>query len=209
MLYPILDTALLQSRGCPLEAAAAAILDARPQMLQIRHKGHWPRALFEEAGRIRRLCEQSGATLIINDRADIALLLGAGLHVGQDDLPPAEARRLIGPVATLGYSTHNAEQLAAAAGEPATYLAIGPMFATQSKLNPDPVVGIETLRTLRSLTSKPLVAIGGITRQNARSVLEAGADSVAVIADLFPASCTAASIRERVADWQRTIDPHG
>lgn len=178
-------------------------------MLQIRHKGHWPRALFEAAGRIRRLCEQSGTTLIINDRADIALILGAGLHVGQDDMPPADARRLIGPGVTLGYSTHNEEQLAAEAGEPASYLAIGPIFDTQSKLNPDPVVGVEALRTLRNLTEKPLVAIGGITRQNARSVLEAGADAVAVIGDLFPANCTATTIHERMADWQRTMDPHG
>lgn len=208
-LYPILDSALLESRQCSLEAAAGAVLDVGARVLQIRHKGHWPRALFEQAQRIQRLCEQAGAAFIINDRADMALLLGAGLHVGQDDMPPVEARRLIGSDATLGYSTHNAAQLVAAADEPASYLAIGPMFSTQSKVNPDPVVGVETLRSLRSLTSKPLVAIGGITRLNALSVLEAGADSVAVIADLFPVECTAASIRERFQDWQRTIDPHG
>jgi thiamine-phosphate pyrophosphorylase len=97
----------------------------------------------------------------------------------------------------------------AAANEPVSYLAIGPMFSTQSKVHPDPVVGVENLRALRSLASKPLVAIGGITRRNAPSVLEAGADSVAVIADLFPVDCSASSIRERVQDWQRTIDPHG
>ena len=207
-LYPILDSALLQSRDCSLEVAAAAILDSGARILQIRHKGHWPRAIFDQACQVKRLCEQAGAALIVNDRADIALLLDAGLHVGQDDIPPADARRLIGPDSILGYSTHNAEQLAAAGDEPATYLALGPMFPTQSKLNPDPVVGVDRLRAWRHLTPKPLVAIGGITRLNARSVLEAGAGSVAIIGDLFPADCSAASIRERMKDWQRTIDPH-
>ena len=206
-LYPILDSALLQSRDCSLEVAAAALLDAGARILQIRHKGHWPRALFEQACQVKLLCDQTGATLIVNDRADIALLLGSGLHVGQDDIPPAVARWLIGAGAILGYSTHNAEQLDAAAGEPATYLALGPMFPTQSKLNPDPVVGVDRLRAWRHLASKPLVAIGGITRLNAPSVLEAGADSVAIIGDLFPADCSSASIGERMRDWQRTIEP--
>ena len=185
------------------------MLDAGAKILQIRHKGHWARILFEQASQVARLCEQAGATLIVNDHADIALLLGAGLHLGQDDIPPREARRLIGPGPILGFSTHNAEQLAAAAEEPASYLALGPMFPTQSKINPDPVVGVERLRARRRLTARPLVAIGGVTRNNARSVLEAGADSVAVIGDLLPLNCSAASISERMKDWQRTIGPHG
>jgi thiamine-phosphate pyrophosphorylase len=129
--------------------------------------------------------------------------------VGQDDIPPRDARRLLGENPPLGYSTHNAEQLAAAAEEPASYLALGPMFATQSKINPDPVVGIARLRDWRRLTTKPLVAIGGITRGNAQSVLEAGADSVAVIGDIITADASAASIIERMKDWQRTIGAHG
>jgi thiamine-phosphate pyrophosphorylase len=208
LLYPILDTALLESLDCPLEQAAGAMIDGGARILQIRHKGHWTRDKFDQASHVARLCSRAGATLIINDRADIALLLGAGLHVGQDDLPPGDARRILGDGPILGYSTHNADQLAAASGEPVSYLALGPMFPTQSKLNPDPVVGIERLRAWRRLTARPLVAIGGITRENARSVLEAGADSVAVIGDLLPASCTPASIRERMKDWQRTIGPH-
>jgi thiamine-phosphate pyrophosphorylase len=208
-LYPILDTALLGARQCPLETAAGAILDAGAGILQIRHKGHWTRVLFEQAGKVARLCEQAGAIFIINDRADISLLLGAGLHLGQDDIPPQEARRLIGAAPILGYSTHNAGQLGAAEEEPASYLALGPIFPTQSKINPDPIVGVERLRTLRCLSAKPLVAIGGITRNNAPSVLEAGADSVAVIGDLLTADCSAVSIRERMQDWQRTIGPHG
>ena len=206
-LYPILDTSLLEARQCPLETAADAMLDAGARILQIRHKGNWTRILFEQAVRIARLCE-SAAIFVINDRADIARLLNAGLHLGQDDIPPQDARRLLGSSPILGYSTHNDGQLAAAGREPASYLALGPMFPTQSKINPDPVVGIERLRAWRRLTDKPLVAIGGITRDNARSVLESGADSVAVIGDLLPVTCSAASIRERMREWQRTIGPH-
>jgi thiamine-phosphate pyrophosphorylase len=154
---------------------------------------------------VARLCGQVKVPLVVNDRADIAMLLHAGLHVGQDDLPPKDARRLIGSEALLGYSTHNGEQLAAAALEPVGYLAIGPIFATLSKMNPDPVVGVERLREWRSLTARPLVGIGGITRENVRSVLAAGADSVAVIGDLLPHDCTARSIRERFDEWQRRI----
>jgi thiamine-phosphate pyrophosphorylase len=208
-LYPILDTALLGARGCTLETAAAAMLSAGAGILQIRHKGAWTGDIFEQAERVARLCKDAGTPLVINDRADIALLLGAGLHVGQDDLSPVEARRLIGPDAMLGYSTHNENQVAGAAAEPVSYVAIGPMFATQSKANPDPVVGVERLVGLRRLTEHPLVAIGGITRGNARSVLDAGADSVAVIGDLLPVERSAARIRERMEEWGRTVGQVG
>ena len=123
----------------------------------------------------------------MNDRADLCLAAAFdGLHVGQDDLSPDAARSIIGPDRGLGISTHNPEQIAVADQTDADYLAIGPVFATASKANPDPVVGLEGVRRARALTRKPLVAIGGITRQNARSVIEAGADSVAVISDLLP-----------------------
>jgi thiamine-phosphate pyrophosphorylase len=181
------------------------MIEAGAAILQIRHKGPWTRDLFEQAQLVMRQCEHAAIPLIVNDRADVAPLLKAGLHLGQDDLPPSDARRLIGTDTCLGYSTHNAGQLTAAAQEPVDYLAIGPLFATQSKINPDPVVGLESLRIWRALTAKPLVAIGGITRDNARSVLEAGADSVAVIGDLLPTECTAASIAERFHQWQRRI----
>jgi len=128
----------------------------------------------------------AGTKLIMNDRADLCLAAGFdGLHVGQDDLLPDSARRIIGPARWLGVSTHNPEQLAEADKTTADYLAIGPIFATTSKANPDPVVGLEGVRRARELTRKPLVAIGGITRANARSVIEAGADAVAVISDLL------------------------
>jgi thiamine-phosphate pyrophosphorylase len=178
------------------------MLESGAAILQIRHKGQWTREVYDQACRIARMCEQARIPLIVNDRADMAMLLGAGLHVGQDDLPPAAARRLIGAAATLGYSTHNAEQLEAAAGEPVSYVAIGPMFSTRSKENPDPVVGVARLSEWRRLTDRPLVAIGGITRANAAAVLEAGADSVAVIGDLIPED---GSIRQRMDEWHRTI----
>jgi thiamine-phosphate pyrophosphorylase len=124
--------------------------------------------------------------LIMNDRADLALAAEFdGVHVGQDDLSPESVRMIIGPDRWLGVSTHNPEQLAEADLTSADYLAIGPVFATSSKEKPDPIVGLEGVRRARELTRKPLVAIGGITRANAVSVIEAGADSVAVISDLL------------------------
>jgi thiamine-phosphate pyrophosphorylase len=189
--YPIVDTA----------AAAEAILEAGARILQFRHKGFFSRQVYEEAELIASLCRDAAALFVINDRADIAMLLGAGLHLGQDDLPPADARKIMPGDRIIGFSTHNAEQLRAGDRESVDYLAIGPIFATGSKQNPDPVVGIEGLRTLRPLTKKPLVAIGGITRKTARSVLEAGADSVAIIGDLYPQPPTKASIRARAEEW--------
>jgi thiamine-phosphate pyrophosphorylase len=130
---------------------------------------------------------RSSLRLIMNDCADLALMAELdGVHVGQDDLSPESVRKIIGPVRWLGISTHNPEQLAEADQTSADYLAIGPVFATSSKEKPDPIVGLEGVRQARQLTRKPLVAIGGITRANAVSVIEAGADSVAVISDLLP-----------------------
>jgi thiamine-phosphate pyrophosphorylase len=201
-LYPILDTECLAGRGISLRAAAAAVLDGGAGILQIRHKEHWSREIYAAAEEVARLCREAGATLVINDRADFAMLLGAGLHVGQDDLPPRECRKLLGGEPLLGFSSHNAGQLAAAGGEPVDYVAIGPIFATASKRNPDPVVGVEEICRLRGLIEKPLVAIGGITLSNARDVIRAGADSVAVIAGLLPEAATVQTLRQRVVEWQ-------
>lgn len=173
-------------------------------MLQFRHKGHYSRAVFEQAVRVADLCRRAGALFVVDDRADIALLLDAGLHVGQDDLSPAAARKLLGPSRLLGLSTHNAVQFAAALAGPADYLAIGPIFATRSKQNPDPVVGLDGLRALPA-RGRPLVAIGGITRANARDVLAAGADSVAVIHDILPENLHTRTLRQRMEEWQRLI----
>jgi thiamine-phosphate pyrophosphorylase len=202
-VYPILDSATLERRGVSLETAAAAWLEGGAGILQIRHKGHWSRDFFTVARQVARFCREGGVPLIVNDRADFALLLEAGLHVGQDDLSPRDARKLIGPEATLGYSSHNLAQLVAAAGEPVDYVAIGPVFGTASKHNPDPVVGVAEIRRCRGLVEKPLVAIGGITLENARDVWAAGADSVALIAGLIPEPATARSLRERMEEWRR------
>lgn len=204
-LYPILDTELVERRSCPLEAAAEAMLEGGAAILQLRHKGDFSRRVFEQAERIAELCRRQGALFIVDDRADIAKLLGAGVHLGQDDLPPRLARMILGPQAVIGFSTHNAEQLEAAAAEPADYLALGPIFETTSKQKPDPVVGLERLRAWRPLTRRPLVAIGGITRANALAVLEAGADSVAVISDLLPEPCTPETLRQRMEQWQQLV----
>ncbi|MCC6861077.1 MAG: thiamine phosphate synthase [Bryobacterales bacterium] len=201
-IYAILDTGALARRNLPPEAAAEAMLNGGARLLQFRHKGHWSRGMFAAAERIAALCAARSVPLIVNDRADFALLLGAGLHVGQDDLPPGHARRLIGPDLILGFSTHNPDQLAAAAAQSLTYVALGPVFPTGSKENPDPVIQREWLRLPRPC---PLVAIGGITRANALEVLEAGADSVAVIADLLPDPCTPETVRARMEEWQRLL----
>jgi len=183
-LYPILDRAQFTDMKALLRAAEE-LRAAGVSLLQYRDKSGNVREMLEEA---RGLKQQFGSSmkLIMNDRADLCLAAEFdGVHVGQDDLSPEGARRVIGSGLWLGVSTHNPEQLGEADSTTADYLAIGPVFATSSKLNPDPVVGLEGVRRARELTRKPLVAIGGITRGNTRSVVEAGADSVAVISDLI------------------------
>jgi thiamine-phosphate pyrophosphorylase len=154
-------------------------------LLQYRDKLRNPREVLDQAYQIKRRVGDS-VKLIMNDRADFCVAAEFdGVHVGQEDLSPEGARIVIGAGRWLGVSTHNPDQLKVADKTPADYLAIGPVFATSSKANPDPVVGLEGVRAARALTRKPLVAIGGITRENCRSVVEAGADSVAVISDLL------------------------
>jgi thiamine-phosphate pyrophosphorylase len=155
-------------------------------LLQYRNKLGGARQQLEQARALRLRLGES-VRLIMNDRADLCLAAGFdGVHVGQEDLSPESARRVVGMDHWLGVSTHNPEQLQQADRTSADYLAVGPVFATTSKDRPDPRVGLEGVRQARRLTRKPLVAIGGITRANARSVLEAGADAVAVISDLLP-----------------------
>ncbi len=154
-------------------------------LLQYRNKSGNAREMLEQAMELKRRLGGS-VKLIMNDRADLCLAAGLdGVHVGQEDLSPESARKVIGARLWLGVSTHNPEQINEADKSSADYLAIGPVFATASKANPDPVVGLEGVRKARALTRKPLVAIGGINRANCRSVIEAGADSVAVISDLM------------------------
>jgi thiamine-phosphate pyrophosphorylase len=182
--YSILDSSCFPDSAA-LFTAAEELVAAGCTLLQYRNKSGNARCMLDEARELRARLGTS-VRLIMNDRADLCLAAGFdGLHVGQDDLLPESARRIIGPDLWLGVSTHNPEQLSEADKTSADYLAIGPIFATNSKVNPDPVVRLEGLRRARELTRKPLVAIGGITRANARSVIDAGADSVAVISDLL------------------------
>jgi thiamine-phosphate pyrophosphorylase len=183
-LYAILDRAFFPEGESTL-AAAEELAASGVTLLQYRNKLGSGRQILNDARELKRRLRTS-VRLIMNDRADLCLAAEFdGLHVGQDDLSPESARRVIGPELWLGVSTHNPEQLREADQTTADYLAIGPVFATSSKERPDPVVGLEGVRRARELTRKPLVAIGGITRANARSVLEAGADTVAVISDLL------------------------
>jgi thiamine-phosphate pyrophosphorylase len=183
-LYPILDAGCFADANA-MFAAAEELAAAGCTLLQYRNKSGSARQMLDQARALRSRLGPN-VKLVMNDRADLCLAAQYdGLHVGQDDLSPECARRIIGPNRWLGVSTHNPEQLAEADKTTADYLAIGPIFATSSKANPDPVVGLEGLRRARELTRKPLVAIGGIIRANARSVIEAGADSVAVISDLL------------------------
>jgi thiamine-phosphate pyrophosphorylase len=187
-LYAIVDVSCF---ALPLRTTAAIVdytkdlVDGGASFIQYRNKVGTTREMLSDARELRRVLATE-VTLIMNDRADICIAAGyEGVHVGQDDLSPEGARTVIGPQRILGVSTHNLEQLAAADAGPADYIAYGPVFATSSKRNPEAVIGLDGLRAARAATRKPLVAIGGITRANAKSVVDAGADSVAVIADLL------------------------
>jgi thiamine-phosphate pyrophosphorylase len=165
--------------------AVADLAAAGVTLIQYRNKSGNARQILDHSRELRLQLSNS-VKLIMNDRADLALAAGFdGVHVGQDDLSPQGARRVIGDGLWLGVSTHTPEQVIDADRASADYIAVGPVFATISKANPEPVIGLEGVRTARELTRKPLVAIGGITRANCRSVIEAGADSVAVISDLL------------------------
>jgi len=182
-LYVILDAALLTvpETECAEKLAAAGV-----RLLQYRNKRASARELFESSQRLSSLLIPQGVTFVVNDRADVALAAGAGgVHVGQEDLGAEAARSVIGDGKLLGVSTHNLEQFRQAADTSADYVAVGPVFATSTKANPDPMVGIELLRQVRSLTDKPIVAIGGITLERAAEVMRAGADCVAVSSDIL------------------------
>ncbi|HEX4135833.1 MAG TPA: thiamine phosphate synthase [Bryobacteraceae bacterium] len=202
-VYPIVDTATLERLGLDPVEVSAALLEGGARILQFRHKAFWHRDVFAQAEAIAELCKAASVPFVVNDRADYAMLLHAGLHLGQEDLLPVDARRVVGDTTAIGFSTHNPDQMRAAADEPVDYVAFGPLFTTASKDRPDPTVGIEGLRAVRGLTERPLVAIGGITRENASLCWKAGAESVAIIADLFPNPCTRQSIRDRMAEWLR------
>jgi thiamine-phosphate pyrophosphorylase len=183
-LYPILDAGCFPN-ALGLITAAGELAAGGATLLQYRNKSGDAHVMLEHARELRKHLGDS-LRLIMNDRADLCLAAEFdGVHVGQEDLSPESVRKIIGPNRCLGVSTHHPEQVREADLSSADYLAIGPVFPTSSKDRPDPVVGLEGVRRARTLTRKPLVAIGGITRANAASVIEAGADSVAVISDLL------------------------
>ncbi|HET9285212.1 MAG TPA: thiamine phosphate synthase [Candidatus Angelobacter sp.] len=213
-LYAIIDFSNFAAQPDPISATVQfteKLMDAGTKLIQLRDKSQpaVPRRFLSCARELRRITLDR-AMLIINDRIDLCLAVDAdGVHLGQEDLSPAATRRIFDQAIfdrnkneqrqIIGFSTHNLDQLREADSLPVDYIAIGPVFATSSKANPDPVIGLEGVRAASRVTTKHLVAIGGITRQNCRQVQEAGAGSVAVISDLFE------SPGKAVADFLRIL----
>jgi len=191
-LYTFADA----SFGDPVRLAEA-LFNAGARIIQVRNKKGSARELLEQVERILSFAPH-GAEIIVNDRVDVALIAGAGgVHLGQDDVPPVEGRRILGLDRIIGFSTHNLEQAMQAERLPVDYVAVGPIFLTATKEQPDPVVGLENLRAICQAIRKPVVAIGGIKLENAEDVLKAGATSVAVISDVL----SAPDVASRVQSW--------
>ncbi|MDQ1592030.1 MAG: thiamine-phosphate pyrophosphorylase [Pyrinomonadaceae bacterium] len=200
--YPITDTHL--SRLSHAEQVSR-LRDGGARFIQLRDKRLAPREFYEATEAALDIARERGVRLIVNDRADIALALGAdGVHLGQDDLDPAAARRLLGERFIIGYSTHTVAQAIEAARLPVDYIALGPIYPTRTKENPAPTVGLEALHRVRDAIDPTvaLVAIGGITRANARATLDAGADSVALISALLD---TPDKIIERTKELRKSL----
>lgn len=201
-IYPITDARLTRLTHAE---QVSRLRDGGARFIQLREKHLSPRDFYDEAAAAIRVARERNVRLIVNDRADIALALGAdGLHLGQDDLDPSVARRLLGERFIIGYSTHTVAQAIEAARLPVDYIALGPIFPTRTKENPDPTVGLEALRRVRDSIdpSIALVAIGGITRDTAPLALQAGADSVALISALL---ATPDKITERTKEFRRSL----
>src|ERR1700719_4588959 len=195
-LYVILDAALLK---IPARECAKSLVDAGVRLIQYRNKRASGCELFETSRELAEYLNPIGVHFIVNDRADVTTLAGAsGVHVGQDDLGVEQAREVIGDDKWVGVSTHNAGQFRSALETSADYIAVGPVFSTGSKENPDPVVGVGFVRETRGMTDRPIVAIGGITLERAAEVIEAGADSVAIISDILGAENVVKRARQYV-----------
>ena len=191
-LYAISDA----SFGDPV-SLAQALFDGGARLVQVRNKKASARELFNQVESILKRAP-ADASVIVNDRVDVARITGAaGVHLGQSDIGVVEARRILGPDQIIGFSTHNLEQALAASKLPADYIAVGPIFPTSTKLDAEPVVGLEKLATICKAVQKPVVAIGGIRLENAAEVLAAGPHSIAVVSDLL----SAADIQARVREW--------
>jgi thiamine-phosphate pyrophosphorylase len=206
-LYPILDPGLSPR---PLLEIAKQLVGAGVELLQLRDKRGSARKVYGQAQELVERLASSGVRIIVNDRPDIAKMVGAGgVHVGQEDLPVAAVRAVVGESLWVGVSTHNLEQLREADATSADYVAVGPIFPTSTKDNPDPVVGVEFIRSARRLTRKPLVAIGGMTVESAADVFGAGADSIAVARDLLAAPDPAERAREYLEIAARVFPQRG
>jgi len=191
-LYAISDALF----GDPV-SLAQALFEGGARLVQVRNKKASARELFNQVESILKRAP-ADASVIVNDRVDVARITGAaGVHLGQSDIGVVEARRILGPDQIIGFSTHNLEQALAASKLPADYIAVGPIFPTSTKLDAEPVVGLEKLATICKAVQKPVVAIGGIRLENAAEVLAAGPHSIAVVSDLL----AAADIRARVREW--------
>ena len=194
-IYPITDTRL---SGLSHFEQVERLIAGGAEIIQLRDKHSSPRDFYASAEKAVSVARQNGVKIIVNDRVDIALALNAdGVHLGQDDMPPKEARLILGETAIIGLSTHTVEQVRVASVSPLDYIAIGPIFQTQTKENPDAVVGLDGLRKIREIIpNMPLVAIGGINEGNLLSVLDAGADAVAMIGAIVAGG---AEIKERMS----------
>ena len=205
-LYAILDASpeFTAESALNIPEIADRLVEAGVELLQYRDKHGSAGRILDSSQALAARFVPKGVRVIVNDRADIAAMGGAaGVHVGQEDLPVDEARKICGAPLWVGVSTHTLEQLRAAEATSADYIAVGPIFPTGTKANPDPVVGLEFLRAARQITRKPLVAIGGITVESASEVYRAGADSIAVIRDLMAARDPAHRAREYLAIARR------
>jgi len=194
-LYPLTDRRL---SGLSHAEQVSHLSKAGATIVQLREKTLSPLDFYREAVEAMLIARESSTKIIINDRVDIAMALKAdGVHLGQDDLPPREARKLLGPDVIIGFSTHNVDQVLAATKMPLDYIAFGPIFASVTKESPEPAVGLEGLAHARQAAGKiPLVAIGGITAVNSHRVLDAGADAIALISDIWSSSRQFASHSE-------------
>jgi thiamine-phosphate pyrophosphorylase len=194
-VYPITDRNL---SGLSHLEQVKQLIHGGATLIQLREKDLDPLDFYREAEPALKYARARGVQLIINDRVDLAHALKAdGVHLGQTDLPPGAARAILGNQAIIGFSTHNLRQAMAASGLPVDYLAVGPIFSTSSKKEPDPVIGLDGLRRIRATIDQlPIVAIGGITAASAQSVIKAGADSVAMISALFSTGNAASSLAE-------------
>jgi thiamine-phosphate pyrophosphorylase len=206
-LYAILDPNLMEG---PPAKLAKTLAEAGVNLIQFRDKLSTPRKIYTGVRELISILAPFDVRLIVNDRPDIAALAGAGgVHVGQHDLPVQDARSVCRVPIWVGVSTHNSKQVREADSTSADYIAVGPIFTTASKENPDPVVGLEFLHAARQMTRKPLVAIGGITLDSAEAVFEAGADSVAVIRDLTTSRDPVARAQEYMAMGERMCSKRG